>query len=681
MKRIANLAAWIGNNHSGARRVGSTKPQPMLRNSNPTCFTRALLALSVLALAVPTLAQNTGDYRSAISGNWNVAATWETYDGANWIVPAATPTAANANVITIQATHIVTNTVNVSADQVVVAAGGTLVAAVGNFTAAAGADTDLTIHGTFLALSGGSSLTIAAGANVVVESGGILIHNGTSGACVNNSAGASALQIAAGGKFQLQRAGGTIPTATWSVGSTCEISYGTASTSRPNATSLGQTFDRFTWHNPLQSGGIDLGGALINVNGNFLVADSANQELKWSGDANFGGNLTISNGIFNVTGSTTPARTWTLKGDLYIASGAQLHVSAGNAVSATLIINGTSPQNYTCDGTNIAVKLNWTVNNGSTLNLNSDLPLTAAGRTLTANGAVNLNGNVVSADLVAGAGTIRNQGGGNGVVEVGAANGNNTLDGTLALLDGTSGSLGLVKRGSGALALTAAQTFSGGLVVSNGMVLVDNMTGSGTGSGGVMVYGGTLAGNGSIVGAVSVESNGTLSPGAAVGKLTINNTLTLAGNTVIEVDKVNGTNDVVVAMSVNYGGTLTVTDVSGGLVAGDSFIIVTAGAHTGNFSSIAGSPGANLAWDFNPATGVLSVISVGVNPPTLLHSQVGNALTLSWAEAGYKLQAQTNNLTTGVSSNWGDYPAGNVSPVVVDMDAANGSVFFRLAPQ
>ena len=45
------------------------------------------------------------------------------------------------------------------------------------------------------------------------------------------------------------------------------------------------------------------------------------------------------------------------------------------------------------------------------------------------------------------------------------------------------------------------------------------------------------------------------------------------------------------------------------------------------------------------------------------------------------LQAQTNNLTTGVSSNWGDYPAGNVSPVIVDMDAANGSVFFRLAPQ
>lgn len=653
----------------------------MLTTSYSRRFARQILALSTLTISLPALAQTAGDYRSAASGNWNVAATWETHDGANWIAAAVTPTAANANVITVQATHFVTNTANVSADQVVVAPGGTLVAASGNFTAAAGADTDLEISGTFLALSGSSALTIASGANVVIQSGGVLIHNGTSGACVNNSAGAAALQFAAGSKFQLQRVGGTIPPATWSVGSTCEIANATAGTSRPNVTGLGQNFEHFTWNNALQSGGTDLGGALTNVNGNFLLANAAGQELKWSGDANFGGNLTISNGTFNVTGSTTPARTWTLKGDLYIASGAQLHVSAGNAVSATMIINGTGTQQYTCDGTNIAVKLNWTVNNGSTLNLNSDLPLTASGRTLTADGTVNLNGKVVSTDLVAGSGTIRNQGGGTGWLEVGAGNGNNTLSGTPVLLDGASGSLGLTKRGSGTLTLTAAQTFSGGLAVSNGTVFVENTTGSGTGSGSVTVYDGTLAGNGIIAGPVSVESAADLSPGASVGKLTINNTLTLAGNTVIEVDKANGTNDVIVATTVNYGGTLTITDVSGGLVAGDSFTIVTAGSHTGNFTSVAGSPGANLAWDFNPATGVLSVISVGVNPPTLLYSQTGNTLTLSWAEAGYKLQAQTNNLTTGVSSNWGDYPAGNVSPVGVDMDAANGSVFFRLAPQ
>jgi len=288
---------------------------------------------------------------------------------------------------------------------------------------------------------------------------------------------------------------------------------------------------------------------------------------------------------------------------------------------------------------------------------------------------------VVSTDLVAGSGTVRNHGGGNGLLEVGAGNGNNTLAGTPSLLNGTSGTLGLVKRGSGTLTLTTAQTFSGGLVVSNGTVFVDNITGSGTGSGAVTVYGGILAGNGTISGAVSIESGATLSPGASVGKLTINNTLTLAGNTLIEVDKANGTNDVVAASSVNYGGTLTITDLSGGLAAGDSFTIVSASSHTGNFTSIAGSPGAGLGWQFNPTTGVLSVITVAVNPPTLLYVQTGNILTLSWVEAGYKLQSQTNNLTTGISSNWGDFPAGAASPVNVDIDSATGAVFFRLAPQ
>src|SRR6185369_3761308 len=106
-------------------------------------------------------------------------------------------------------------------------------------------------------------------------------------------------------------------------------------------------------------------------------------------------------------------------------------------------------------------------------------------------GIVNVNGKVVSTDLVAGTGTIRNQGGGNGILAVGAGNGNNTLDGTLALLDGAGGTLGLNKRGSGTLTISAPHTFGGGLTVSNGTVRVSNASGSGTGGGAVAVYGGT----------------------------------------------------------------------------------------------------------------------------------------------------------------------------------------------
>ena len=141
-------------------------------------------------------------------------------------------------------------------------------------------------------------------------------------------------------------------------------------------------------------------------------------------------------------------------------------------------------------------------------------------------------------------------------------------------------------------------------------------------------------------------------------------------------DKGAGTNDQIVATTVNYGGTLIATNLSGSLNPGDNFTIVSAGSRTGNFTSILGSPGPNLAWQFNPTSGVLSVISVAVNP-TLLYSVTGNTLNLSWVEPGFKLQSQTKSL----DSTWFDYPGGASSPVPVTVDPANGSVFFRLAPQ
>jgi hypothetical protein len=57
-------------------------------------------------------------------------------------------------------------------------------------------------------------------------------------------------------------------------------------------------------------------------------------------------------------------------------------------------------------------------------------------------------------------------------------------------------------------------------------------------------------------------------------------------------------------------------------------------------------------------------------------------LKISWPadHAGWKLQAQTNTLTSGLGTNWvdlGDYTQTNQAnlPVI----STNGSVFFRLA--
>ena len=69
-----------------------------------------LLAACLLLAALPALAQTTGDYRSVASGNWDAAATWETYNGATWDAASVKPGATNN--VYLQAGFIVTLTGN-----------------------------------------------------------------------------------------------------------------------------------------------------------------------------------------------------------------------------------------------------------------------------------------------------------------------------------------------------------------------------------------------------------------------------------------------------------------------------------------------------------------------------------------------------------------------------------------
>ena len=193
---------------------------------------------------------------------------------------------------------------------------------------------------------------------------------------------------------------------------------------------------------------------------------------------------------------------------------------------------------------------------------------------------------------------------------VGSKNTSSTFAGQIK----NAGVTSVIKTGSGTWTLTASNSFSGGVVVNGGTLLVNNTTGSGTGSGAVDVQAGaTLGGIGSISGSVSIEDNAFFAPGtASIGALTISNLLDLAPNstTLIQVNKSAATNDVVNVTSVNYDGQLVVTNLNGTLAPGDSFQIFNAGSYTGDFAAILGSPGPRLAWDFNPATGILSVIQL-----------------------------------------------------------------------
>jgi autotransporter-associated beta strand protein len=223
------------------------------------------------------------------------------------------------------------------------------------------------------------------------------------------------------------------------------------------------------------------------------------------------------------------------------------------------------------------------------------------------------NATIQIGELAGDAGATLGPGNGNGsnpTWVVGSKNTSSTFAGQIK----NAGVTSLVKTGTGIFTLTASNSFSGGVVVNGGTLLVNNTTGSGTGSGAVDVQASaTLGGSGSIAGSVSIEDDAFFAPGTtSIGTLTISNLLDLSPNstTVIQVNKSAVTNDVVNVTSVNYDGQLLVTNLAGTLVPGDSFQIFNAGSYTGDFAAILGSPGPRLAWDFDPASGILSVIQL-----------------------------------------------------------------------
>lgn len=64
----------------------------------------------------------------------------------------------------------------------------------------------------------------------------------------------------------------------------------------------------------------------------------------------------------------------------------------------------------------------------------------------------------------------------------------------------------------------------------------------------------------------------------------------------------------------------------------------------------------------------------------LAFQRTGNSLDISWPVAGGRLQTQTNSLSIGIGTNWVTLPGSTTTNhVVVPIDPANGSVFYRLA--
>ena len=408
---------------------------------------------------------------------------------------------------------------------------------------------------------------------------------------------------------------------------------------------------------------IQTGGTINARNaGVFQLAQQSGTVGTWlqSGGTNYaGGYVSIGRGA--TSGDTSPTGLLLVSGGLFDQTSAGNGLTVGEQGTGTLTITNTGV--VISEANNLGVAIGWNQGVG-TLNLD--------GGTLVANfiqggsgsSTFNFNGGLLRAAPGAGLNFMTNLS--SATVLAGAVidTGTNTIDISQPLLDGGTGG-GLTKNGSGTLLLDGGNSYTGITTVNAG----------------------TLGGNGSLAGPVSFAGGATLSPGASIGTLTVHNTLSLAGTStsVMELNKTANTSDLVTGVTtLHYAGTLVLKNLSGALAPNDTFTLFTAGAYTGSFSSVVSeTPNQTVTWDTSKLNvdGTVKVLTAAAVPVSITAVVSGGNLTLSWpaSQTGWELQAQTNSLAIGISTNWVTVPGSTATnQVSFPLGSTQGSVFFRL---
>lgn len=192
----------------------------------------------------------------------------------------------------------------------------------------------------------------------------------------------------------------------------------------------------------------------------------------------------------------------------------------------------------------------------------------------------------------------------------------------------------LAKIGSGTLTLFGTNTYSGGTIVGDGTLWVNNSAGSGTGAGAVNVTSNaTLGGIGMITGAVNVAGGGVLSPGTngvgilTVGAVTLNNNATF-------VVQLGGTNEVdynqlvISSGSISLDNSVPSLSLTNGFkpVPGDSFMVlrnVPGNPVTGRFTC-----GTNLRLPGFPGSFIVNYAGGAGNDVVLQYQAEGTVITI-----------------------------------------------------
>lgn len=261
-------------------------------------------------------------YQTASSGLWSNATTWQISTDPLFISPAPVaagvpPDANNSLGITIRNGHNVTVAAATNADQMVINTGGTLTINSGQtFTIANGTGTDLDVNGNI------------NNAGIITTTGILAFNNGAI--------------------YSHTQDGGTVPTANWNTGSTCEITGVVSSV----PAGLAQAFYDFKWNCVSQNTAVQLAGLLTTINNDFVLVSTgapANDlrifDNNNTGTLTIGSNLNISGGrlaIINSAANGAGIATVNVNGNLTVSAGGidMTGSTANTAAASNLNVQG-----------------------------------------------------------------------------------------------------------------------------------------------------------------------------------------------------------------------------------------------------------------------------------------------------------------------------------------------------
>ncbi len=275
---------------------------------------------------------------------------------------------------------------------------------------------------------------------------------------------------------------------------------------------------------------------------------------------------------------------------------------------------------------------------------------------------------------------------------------------SLTIANVISGNGGIRKLGNAPLVLASANTFKGDTTITAGRLNPQNpaaMASSANiiiGAGGILdatslgnstftlSSGQTLSGSGAVDGSLVVPAGSTLLPGTGLGTLTVSNSVTLSGTTIVDLDGSQNTNDVLRSGTINFGGTLNLVGI-GTFSPGTSFKIFDAGTYTGSFATVTPSiPGPGLNWDTS-ALSTSGILKIGgtaqANPKIGAVSRSGNNVVVSGTGgvvgATYTVLSSTNiaqpvGTWTPVATN--NFGAGGAFTLTIPVDPATQARFF-----